>query len=452
MFINRDSEIQFLKKALKMGKKILLKGKRGIGKSALMKKILEELEAEGIRTLSLDCQRVSMPSRLLLKLSEKTGREVTISENPYEVLETLFRISMEEDISVIFFDEFTYLVRDFSRRNPYRGSESVIAHLRSLISEFEGGVVFASSTLLSLSKLVRGYERRMARMFDVVFKLENLTLSDTLKIIKGYGVPDNDAVILVEASDGVPFYAESLALSYLRVKNPEETVMEELTRGALSEYFRAIYTDLPIAARRILEILATGPKTYQTLVREIADDTLPFALKYLLELDFIGKIKKQKTAIYYLKDKLLGIWVRIYTEEIRDSAFVAKLLPLAFESLIRELFLSIKREIEITDYQGKKLVFGPVERVEHLRLGDIEINLLAHDEKGRILVGEITMGSPQKKIQQLNKVIKALKDKLGISPTYTVLISYFQGIKSDHIVLTRKELNSIAKKIGFRPI
>jgi len=292
----------------------------------------------------------------------------------------------------------------------------------------------------------------MARMFDVVFKLENLTLSDTLKIIKGYGVPDNDAVILVEASDGVPFYAESLALSYLRVKNPEETVIEELTRGALSEYFRAIYTDLPIAARRILEILATGPKTYQTLVREIADDTLPFALKYLLELDFIGKIKKQKTAIYYLKDKLLGIWVRIYTEEIRDSAFVAKLLPLAFESLIRELFLSIKGEIEITDYQGKKLVFGPVERVEHLRLGDVEINLLAHDEKGRILVGEITMGSPQKKIQQLNKVIKALKDKLGISPTYTVLISYFQGIKSDHIVLTRKELNSIAKKIGFRPI
>ena len=336
-----------------MSKGILLKGKRGIGKSALMKKVLEELEAEGIRTLSLDCQRVSMPSRLLLKLSEKTGRDISVGENPYEVLETLFKIAMEEGVSVIFFDEFTYLVRDFSRRNPYRGAESVIAHLRSLINEFEGGVVFASSTLLSLSKLIRGYERRMARMFDVVFKLENLTLGDTLKIIEGYGVPDIDAIILAEASDGVPFYAESLALSYLRVKNPEEAVVEELTRGALSEYFRAVYTDLPIVARRILEILAAGPKTYQTLVREIADDTLPFALKYLLELDFVGKIKKQKTAIYYLKDKLLGIWVKIYTEEIMDSTFIAKLLPRAFESLIRELFLSIKGEIEIMDFQGK---------------------------------------------------------------------------------------------------
>ena len=381
---------------------------------------------------------------------------------PDEILKLFFRRLKENNIGLLVLDEFTFLVRDFSKRKPYRGAEKVIAHLRGLIDEYEGSVLFTASSLWFIAKMLKGYERRLAKMFDVVMKLDSLTIQDSSMIAYDITKDRERSFIIANLGDGVPYYVESISLTNLRVVDPYESFREELTRGALNELFRALFNDLMPAAKEVIFLLSKGPKTYEGLEKEILDKTMPYALDYLQEMDLIGRIERRRRTTYYLKDKTFGAWLTLNRkpEVSREIGKITKILSIGFEAIVRELFLGMTTEVVIRDAKGDEIEFGPTDYVKRVEL-DGEIDLLARDLNDRYIVGEITIRKePARKIAQLDKNVVKLSEKMGIKEIFKLLITYnkpseelLELAKEKGIfVLSSRELNELAKKLNYRPI
>lgn len=454
----REEEIRALFEYVKLGKNILLKGRRGIGKTALVKELVKRVKDLGFNSLYVNCESITTP-KTLLDFVGLSGRKQISTE---EILPKFFEEISRKNIQVLVLDEFTLLIRDLSKRKPYRGVEKVIAHLRSLLEEYSGSVILTASTLWTISRLMKNYERRLARMFPVVLTLGPLTINDAAKLAFDIVGLEGVAYTIASLGDAVPFYVEALSLTQIRISDPYMAFQEELTRGALNELFRALFNDLPPVAREVIYLLAQGPKNYESLEKEVLDDTLSFALDYLQEMDLIGKTQRKKRTLYFLKDKTFGAWVSLNKTPslYKDIKKITRILAIGFESIIRELFLSINMEIDIKDANGRVFKFGPVDYSRRVELNG-EIDMLAQDTAGRTLIGEITIRENiERKIKQLSENNKKVRDKLGIKDAKLLLITYKEpgestlrkAKKLDIYVLTRKELNNIAKIVGYRPI
>ncbi len=454
----RDRELEALRTYARLGKKVLIKGRRGIGKTYLVKALVELLIGEDKRAIYVNCEKVTTPASLLVEAGVGSGRGLS----PDQVLETLFNRLREENIDLIVLDEFVYLVRDFARRKPYRSVERVVAHLRGLLAEFPDSVIFTASTLWQLYKLIRNYERRLARMFDVVMKLDSLRLDDASRI--AYDVVKNheEAVKIAELGDCVPFYVESIALTRLRCGDPYEAFVEELRRGALNELFRALFSNMPGSAREIICILAERPHTFEGLEHKIMDDTMPYSLEYLTEMDIIGRIQRRRRVTYYIKDKTFGAWVtmRRHPHIVKNIHRITRLLSLGFESIVRELFLSITTETELEDIKGERIAFGPTETVRRIELDGGELDLLATDEKGRTILGEVALKADLEKIKQLEENSAKIRKRMGLRDITIVLITYDRpseqiirlAEKKNIRILSSEQLNKLARSIGYRNI
>ncbi len=310
--------------------------------------------------------------------------------------------------------------------------------------------------------MISGYERRLARMFDVVMHLDALRLEDAAKISFDIIRNEKEALTIAELGDGVPFYIESISLTRLRCEDPYEAFSEELRRGALNELFTSLFDDMPPAAREVVLVLAKGPMSFEGLEKEIIDDTLPYALDYLIEMDIIGRIERKRRVTYYIKDKTFGAWATMtkkgYTlSEIRN---IKRILSLGFESIIRELFLNINKEIEIEDANNRNFIFGPTDYVKRFDI-DGEVDLFAMDKKGRTVIGEITIReSSGIKLLQLLKNAEKIKQKFRIEKAILVLVVYKKpkeeilekAIENNIYILSSEELNKLARTLGFRPI
>lgn len=452
----RENELNALVQYVQLGKKVLIKGRRGIGKTFLVKNLMHILK-DDIRSLYLNCERVTTPRVLLSEI----GVEASSLSGPDEVLNAFFKTLKDQGIDLLIMDEFVYLVRDFSKRKPYRNIERVVAHLRSLILDFDGAVILTTSTLWKLYRMIRDYERRLARTFDVVMKLDPLKIEDAAKIAELIVGGGDESLSIAELGDGVPFYTEAIALTRLRCSNVYEAFLEELNRGALNELFRALFSDMPAPAREVIYLLSKGPRVYESLEKEVLDDALPYSLEYLVEMDIVGKIQRRRRTTYYIKDKVFGAWVSVnrIPELARNIHKITRLLAIGFESIVRELFLSIVSEIEIPTL-GKHLVFGPVETIRRVEM-DGEIDLLAIDKRNRTIIGEITIrDDPGRKISQLIRSSRKIVDMYKIEQPFLLLITYNQpsneiiehASENNILIMTNKHLNQLARKINYRPI
>jgi len=454
----REREFDALKKYAELHKNVLIKGRRGIGKTHIVRALIEDLKSNrNIKAIYINCEKITTPSTLL----SEAGFRTEPSLSPDDVLNELFRNARESGVEIIALDEFVFLVRDFAKRKPYRNAERVIAHLRGLISEFPGATIFTASSLWKLYKLIRGYERRLARMFDVVIKLDALTLEDSAKIAYDITGDLESSSIIAELGDGVPFYVESIALTSLRCADPYEAFVEELTRGALNELFRALFSDMPPSAREIVYLLSQSPRTFESLKHSILDNAMPYSLEYLVEMDIVGRIEKGRRVTYFIKDKTFRAWVTINRKPhvAREMHKITRVLSLGFEALVRELFLAITSETEIDTVQGK-ITFGPTDIVKRLDI-DGEVNLMAIDAKGRTIISEITIReNPKRKIRQLLETEKKLRKKMGIREPMKLLITYkppsetvIKLAKRNNVhIITQKHLNKLARIVRYRPI
>jgi len=199
-------------------------------------KLLEELEKEGMKCVFIDCQRLSRVIDLVkIAMKELEERFLTPRNGDRESLEKLFAILGEEDVRVVAFDEFVFLVKCLSRREDYGNTESMVARLRALASTAPFSTVFTSSSLREVRAMMSTHRRVIARGFDAILDLKPLSFKHSVEFIKkasalyGIDIPEDDTLKMAIYGDEIPFYMLSLVRSYVMAKSADNALKEELT-------------------------------------------------------------------------------------------------------------------------------------------------------------------------------------------------------------------------------
>ena len=177
IFLDREYELKVIERALRARNRVLVKGLRGIGKTALLKVISNKLDA-----IYIDCSLVLRPRHLGFLLDERWNEA-------YEALEGLFSKVSSLNRPLIL-DEFTDLLERFGKQRPYRGSGGSIAvasHFRGLIERYDIPLAVATTSLKSLYELTEKYSKPLARTFEVNITLKPLDYETTIKLAQILG-------------------------------------------------------------------------------------------------------------------------------------------------------------------------------------------------------------------------------------------------------------------------
>ena len=165
---------------------------------------------------------------------------------------------------------------------------------------------------------------------------------------------------------------------------------------------------------------------FSELQRNIAGSAQ--ALDSLVRKGIVVNVKKGPRESYYLiKDKLFTTWLAIREKPgMRKISFKkARVLTIGFESLVREIFFTLRESATMRDELGREVTIKPPKRVYRYEGALGEIDMVAEYED-YVIVGEIYFGAKcgKKKVDQLLRNI-AIAERLGHKVHYAVLISYF---------------------------
>jgi len=395
-----------------------------------------------------------------------------IIHNPKEALDFLFSFSRNAGVSAIVFDEISTLINRFGLLKPFRGmggTKAVAEFLKSLLDTYDLSVIMLDTSINSLIELFYDYSSPLFREFDARIFIEPLGFESSLELLnillskRGLTLNDELKLKIVEFSGGVPQYLKIIS-SILRDYNSEEELLEDLERelknGLLSDYFQALLEKFPTNEQEVLFAIAKGLTRFYEIDREVINAAQ--ALESLTKKGIVIRIEKSRKNVRYLiRDKLFATWLAI--QEMpryrRMSLRRAKLFYLGLESIIREIFLTLQKEIEIVDALGDRIMITPTKDVIRYEgaLGEIDMIAIATD--GRTYIAEVYGGIKCKK-EKINELLRniAIAEKLGYKNIIGFLITYFDPPKEviDEIkslkeagvkiyLLTYRELMKISK-------
>ncbi len=414
-FVNRERELELLSLMITRGDKILIKGRRGIGKSVLALKVLEEVEGQGFKGVYINCSTVTRGSDLLRQMAEELClKDVDVGRlDNKTALENFFREVSERGVNVIVLDEFTNLFRTLGRKREFGNVTNFAAVLRGCIMDCGAAVIATSSSLAEIRKIIRK-ARILARTFDFILNLGPLDFNNSLGLISlmereyGWKIPDDVKDRIVILADFVPFYVECLTKAYALYGDLDEALRMEFTEGTLAEYFFSLYEDLNPTERLVIYNLAIGRKKYEDLESTIGESDLPQMLSDLIERDLISKVFiSRKNVFYVAKDRTFASWVLFTTtpQMAKDIELFKRVSTIGFEALVRETLGALGKQIRVKDALGRELVLGPFKYVGMGKSRYGQIDVLAIDFEGRTLLGECYFGTdvPKRKIEQLEK-------------------------------------------------
>ena len=466
--VDRKEELSILRRAVRAKMKVLIKGLRGVGKTTLLRIITSEYNG-----LYINCQKILKPNHLLSFLPE----EKSISD-AYESLELLFHTS-ERKYPVLALDEFTDLLKRFGNFKPYKGSggiEAVASHFRALLEECKICVILSTTSLKTLIRVAGEYSKPLARAFDVVIHLHPLKFDDAIELARkeceklGITISKEALNAIAEFTGGNPDYIKALIrVLPQEVSSPrivQETFLKELKEGYFNILFSGLQRELSIGETEILYLVSRGFTKYSEIEKRAEGINVNLSLRSLISRGLIEKIKLNKEAHYVITDKTMGVWFALEPYPGLEALEFekARLIHLSFESLIRELFMHIRREIQINDVLGRKLIISPVIKVYkyHGKLG--EVDLIARTRQGSY-VGEVYFGRkcPPEKVKQIERAI-AITETLGENVIGALLISYFgfqdetfeemnkSLVKERLYLLDKHSIRHIARLVGYREI
>jgi len=468
-FVDREEEIKTLTRIFRAGGKALLKGLRGVGKTALLLHLREKYGG-----IYLDFQRIMRPNHLSKVFEDETGVRLEF-EDAYHCLEELFEKAKRLKLPLMF-DEFTELLVRFGAVHPYRGSggkDAVASHLRSLLQESRLPAFFSATSLKTLVEVAGEYTKPLARAFDVVITVHPLKLADAKKLAEKLAklmeapISSGSALRVAELTGGNPDYVR--ALTYMLPRGPTEDEVEESFQFLLREgYFNALFSglvrELSPSEVEVLHVLARGYNRYSQVEKMTPGINLNEALSALLQRGLVTRVEfSRKEVRYVITDKVLEAWLAMIPfPSMRQTPYKRlRVATLGFEALLRELFMHIRSEVEVKDILGRMLVIPPVKTVYRYEGALGEVDAVVVTMEGSIAV-EAYFGEkcPPEKLEQLERSI-AIAEKREGKVLAGVLVSYFgfekrtlkdakqrEGI----FLLTEREVNKIAARLGYRQL
>ncbi len=452
IFVDRREELEALKKLVENKIHVLIYGLRGIGKSALLRKLKDELSPR-YDVLIIDGYRISS----LRDISDIIGMDIVDSKSAISKL-----LSLDEKVIII--DEFSAFFEVLSRDEELRSGENVARLFRHYLQERRersgNSIILCGSNIGVVRRIAMRYFAPLFREFKII-RVGNMPLSSILELAQSYGIEREYALETAQLSGGNPLYAIKIIEEVLTGKTPQEALERLLSpSGDLDIYFSVLFESLDVDERRILYLISRGFRRYKEIKAKSFKD--PAAALRKLELNgLIYRVRKGKKFVEYeITDRLFKAWLQHQEVPSLGKKDIKTIIitSLGFEALVRELFRAINREITIRDAINRELKLEPFISVYNLKRGAIEIDLVAFTRNQEAIVAEVHFGEPagRKKVLQAIRSAKTIEE-MGYRTKETLLISYFgfnkeavkEAEKTEVKLLKEEQLREIERKLGI---
>ena len=429
----------------------------------------------------LDCLRSE------LELLEKSG-DIRFNKNQFDLriarvkdsrdcLDAFYLLLRDYGIRYVIFDEISTLLRRFGAQRPFRGAggaRAVAEHLKALLDAYKGiSTIFSDTSINFHYELFREYGGPLFRQYQAMLEVEPLGLRHAIEFASRLAKKNNinvDEELLLNIADlsgGVSTYIEMLIAivrSGMSLDKYEKEVEEAIMYGLLNRYFEALLDKFSWTEQEVLYAIAKGKTRFYELQRDIAGCAQ--ALETLLRKGIVVNVKKGPRESYYLiKDKLFSMWLAMKEKpRLQKLSYKkARVLTVGFESLVREIFFTLEKEVRIVDELGKEITIIPPRRVYRYEGALGEVDMIAEYRDGSVIVGEIYMDTKcgPEKIEQLINAI-GIAERLGYKIKFASLISYFEypkgtieyarkrSEKIPPVLLTERQLRELSKYSKIR--
>ncbi|HII60977.1 ATP-binding protein [Pyrococcus horikoshii] len=419
-FVNRKRELETLEKLYEKGANlVVIYGRRRVGKTALLRKFLEE--KRGIYFL---CSRRGY-EKDLKRFSQELSKFFGIPLS-FEDFEDAFEFLSKQGKLVVVIDEFPYLIES------YKPVVSVFQRIVDLVLEgSEVMLILCGSSIGMMEKDVLGYKAPLYGRAQGIMKVKPFRFFD---MVEWYGRDFEKLVRLYGVTWGVPRYME-----FFREGSDEEIIRNFFDPSSFlfNEAKLLLMEELrnPAVYGEIIEAIALG----NTRLSEIANYSmidakdLPAYLKTLQELGIVKRItpitkRNAKRGVYVIEDEYFRFYYRFvnpYYEEIESLNPEPAIEDFRknFNSYLGETFEKVSKEflLAIGDYPkiGKWWYKG--EEIDLVALNEREKKALFVEVKWRGL-----------KEREAKRILKRLEKK-------SMLINLDGWIKDYGVIARRVE-------------
>ncbi len=473
IFVNRTDELDKLSDWVRGGSNVLLLGLRGYGKTSLLIKLVENLKNELIGVY-FNCLAIYDGRDLLIWLRRELERyrsrgfsdsELSLIDAKMahlkhlnEYLDALYELADRFGVRLIIFDEISSLFRKFGVQKPYRmsgGSLAVAEHFKALLDSYMNiSTIFSDTSINFQYEAFKDYSAPLLRQYEAELDLGPLSYRDTLvlvrELLRRRKITLSDEVVnfLVEVSGGVPIYVNmllALVKDNISVDELNDAIEESMSSGLLNDYFQALLDKFSWNEQETLFAISRGRRRFGEIQHDVAGAAQ--SLESLQKKRIVIKIRKNRREVYYsIRDKLFETWLAMSEiPRYRKISFKrAKVLSFGFEALVRELFFTLREEVDVIDTLNQKLHIYPPNKVTRYEGALGEIDMIAHYSDG-VVIGEIYFGEAcrREKIDQLVRSI-GIAEKLGYKVKYGLVISYF-GFRKDALERAKELINEGVK-------
>ncbi len=415
VFIDREAELELLKRFVKERGIILVYGRRRVGKTRLLLEFIRRFNGKVLYHLCIDEPISLMLKRISRKLYKLFNDEVLLYR-PLNSFDEFFNYLSDKEL-VIIFDEFPILVMNYPR---------ITGLLQEFIDLHSGrvSIILCGSYISMMEKLVSYasplYGRRVATI-----KLEPLKFYS----IRGF-FPNKDWIELAyiySVTDGIPEYI----LWFNRELSFRDNLLVNVLRKGCYLYdeaeklLRYELRDLTIY-NAILEALASGYNRLHDICSKTGFDRT-HVIKYISVLyglgivDYIQSIHlgikerlKARNRLYFIKDNYFNFYYRYIFpyKEMLEQELVEDVIDIVlkdYDSYMGFIFEKIALELLI-EFNKRGLLKHRFKRVGRYWYRDVEIDIVTIDDELKQAVFYEVKWSRLKR-RDVERIIDMLIDK-----------------------------------------
>ncbi len=375
----------------------LIYGRRRVGKSELIKKVLKESDISSIYYECKQTTELNNVESVSLLISEKFGLPRLAFESMEAVLDFLFQKAEQERL-ILVLDEYSYL------RDCVTGMDSVLQSLIDKYSDSSFMKLILCGSFVDIMKSLLYNENPLYGRVDLTINLKPMDYYESALFYPDFS--PEDKVRLYSVFGGIPYF-NKLIDPGLTVR---ENIMELIASpGARLENEVSMYLKSEISrivnANEVFEALARGFSRYSDILSQSHVSSGPAMVDVLDKLIRMEVVEKQapindennrKKMGYYILDSLSLFYYRyifryssqlsvmepeVFYDRYIKVDFETEYVPRAFETICKQYLIRQNRQglmEEPFEKIGKYYYDDPVQRKNG------EFDIVTQDSKGYI--------------------------------------------------------------------
>ena len=400
----------------------LIYGRRRVGKSELVKHVLEESHS---KSFYYECKQVSQEnnaSSLADVIADKLHLPKLGFSSIEDILRYVFELAKEEKY-ILVLDEYPYL------KDCVKGMDSILQSLIDQYREKSKLTLIILGSYVEVMKSLLEADNPLYGRIDLCINLKQMDYYDASKFYDGFSFEDK--IRLYSVFGGIPYYNRLIDSQ----KSVKENIIHLIaSSGARLENEVPMYLNSEISkivnANEVIETLAKGYSRYQDVFSQShvsSSPTLADVLDKLMKMDIVQKIApindkgNKRKAGYYICDNLSLFYYRyifryssqlsimtpeVFYEKYIQDDFETQYVPHRFEEICRQYLVRKNRAgliQPVIEDIGKYYYDDPKSHTNG------EFDLVTRDEKGYIFYEAKFKNKPlqQKDVEEEIAQVKA---------------------------------------------